>query len=68
MLSSELPKWCEVVFARSAEKEHAEPVEGTSLYDAALRAMEQEARSWLFDSAAPIMVRSLKHLAEHRLV
>lgn len=59
--------WCEVVFTGSDGNEHSELVEGTSLYDAAFRALEQVARMWWFDPQAPIVVRALKQAAEYRL-
>jgi hypothetical protein len=70
MFSSELPRkvtWCEVVFTRSDGKQHSALVEGTSLHDAAFRAMEQVITFWWFDTNAPIMVRELKQVAEYRL-
>ena len=59
--------WCEVVFTRSDGQKHSELVEGTSLYDAAFRALEQVSRLWWFDPRAPIVVRALKQVAEYRL-
>lgn len=57
--------WCEVVFTGSDG--NSELVEGTSLYDAAFRALEQVARLWWFDPRAPILVRALKQVGEYRL-
>jgi hypothetical protein len=70
MLSSEVPSkaaWRDVFFTRCDGRHRSELVEGTSLNDAAFRALEQAVRFWRFDAAAPIIVRELKQLAGYWL-